>query len=208
MLANLTTSSGTLSPAFATGTTSYTDAVPNATTSVTVTPVTTDATATVKVNGTAVTSGAASAGLPLAVGANTITTIVTASNGTTTSTYTITVTRSATVLNSAFLPGTGSDQSPLIATLNNEKVEANNILSPNGDGVNDIWIVKNIAFYPNNTVTVYDRTGKVMYSRKNYQNDWAGTYQGSVLNEGTYYYLVDLGNGSNVKGFITVVRDR
>ena len=106
------------------------------------------------------------------------------------------------------MPGAGSDQTPLIASMSDEKVEANNILSPNGDGVNDIWVVKNIAFYPNNTVTVYDRTGKVVYTRKNYQNDWAGTYQGSVLNEGTYYYLVDLGNGSNLKGFITVVRDR
>jgi hypothetical protein len=34
------------------------------------------------------------------------------------------------------------------------------------------------------------------------------TYQGNILNQGTYYYLVDLGNGKKMTGFITVVRDR
>jgi len=74
--------------------------------------------------------------------------------------------------------------------------------------VNDTWIVKNIEFYPNNKVTVYDRTGIVVYTKQGYANDWAGTYHGAILNQGTYYYLVDLGNGSTLRGFITVVRDR
>src|SRR5258708_17017841 len=90
-LASLSISSGTLSPAFATGTTSYTTTV--GTTSITVTPTTSDAAAKVKVNGTSVSSGTASANLPLVVGSNTITTVVTAQDGTTTDTYTITVTR-------------------------------------------------------------------------------------------------------------------
>jgi gliding motility-associated-like protein len=111
-------------------------------------------------------------------------------------------------MNTAFLPLVNSGATPLITTPGNEQVIANNILSPNGDGINDIWIVKNIAFYPNNTVTVYDRTGVIVFTRKNYQNDWAGTYHGSILSEGTYYYKVDLGNGSVTKGFITVLRDK
>jgi len=76
---------------FATGTTSYTATTGN--TSITVTPTTSDADASVKVNGTAVASGTASAALPLAIGSNVITTVVTASDGTTTKTYTVTVTR-------------------------------------------------------------------------------------------------------------------
>jgi len=90
-LASLALSSGTLSPAFATGTTSYTATIGAA--SVTVTPTTSDATARVKVNGTAVTSGSASGAIALTLGSNTITTVVTAQDGTTTDTYTITVTR-------------------------------------------------------------------------------------------------------------------
>jgi gliding motility-associated-like protein len=92
-LANLSISSGTLTPVFATGTTSYTASVTNATANITVTPTTSDAGATVKVNGTTVVSGSPSANIPLLVGPNTITTVVTAQDGTTTNTYTVTVTR-------------------------------------------------------------------------------------------------------------------
>jgi len=94
-LSALKLSSGILSPTFATATTNYTSSVTNATTSITVTPTTADATATVTINGTSVTSGTASSAIPLTVGANKITTIVTAQNGTTTQTYTVTVTRAA-----------------------------------------------------------------------------------------------------------------
>ncbi|MGV7116504.1 cadherin-like beta sandwich domain-containing protein [Paenibacillus kyungheensis] len=92
-LSALSLSAGTLSPAFASGTTSYTASVGNATASLTVTPTVADSTASVKVNGVTVTSGNASGAIPLNVGSNTITTVVTAQDGTTTKTYTITVTR-------------------------------------------------------------------------------------------------------------------
>jgi hypothetical protein len=97
-LTSLALSSGTLSPAFDSGTTSYTASVTNATASVTLTPTVTDSTATVKVNGVTVASGAASAALPLVVGSNTLTTEVTAEDGSTTSTYTVTVTRALPVI--------------------------------------------------------------------------------------------------------------
>ena len=93
-LSNLTISAGTLTPAFTSGTLGYTASVPNATTTITETPTVADATATVKVNGTAVVSGSASAPISLNVGDNVITTVVTAQNGTT-RTYTVTVTRAA-----------------------------------------------------------------------------------------------------------------
>ena len=109
-LSNLALSSGTLSPSFATGTTSYTASVANSVTAITVTPTVTDATATVTVNGTAVTSGSPSGSINLNVGQNTITTVVTAQDGTTISTYTVVVTRApsavATLSNLALSSGT------------------------------------------------------------------------------------------------------
>jgi hypothetical protein len=93
-LSGLVLSSGTLSPTFASATTSYAASVPNATTSMRVTPTVTDSTATIKVNGATVASGAASASIPLVVGTNTITILVTAQDGTTINTNTVTVTRS------------------------------------------------------------------------------------------------------------------
>ncbi|MFL5745261.1 MAG: cadherin-like beta sandwich domain-containing protein, partial [Niastella sp.] len=94
-LSGLAISTGTLTPAFSTSTTSYTATVANATSSITVTPTATDATATISVNGISVTSGATSASISLNVGLNTITTVVTAQDGTTTQTYTIDITRAA-----------------------------------------------------------------------------------------------------------------
>jgi len=92
-LANLTLSSGNLNPVFASGTTSYTANVSNATTSITISPTTIDNTATLTVNGAQLASGASSAPIALAVGNNTITTVVTAQDGTTKMTYTVVVTR-------------------------------------------------------------------------------------------------------------------
>ena len=94
-LSNLVPSAGTLNAAFASGTTSYTDGVTYAYSSISVTPTTTDSTATVAVNGMAVASGTASPSIPLAVGPNTITTVVTAQDGITKDTYTVIVTRAA-----------------------------------------------------------------------------------------------------------------
>jgi gliding motility-associated-like protein len=94
-LTNLQLSSGTLSPTFASATTAYTAAVSNAVSSITVTPTTSDSIATVTVNGSITPSGSPSASIPLSVGSNTITTIVTAGDGVTTKSYTVTVTRLA-----------------------------------------------------------------------------------------------------------------
>ncbi|RBL89745.1 T9SS type B sorting domain-containing protein [Chitinophaga flava] len=88
------------------------------------------------------------------------------------------------------------------------KVDATNILTPNGDGKNDKWVIRNLDSYPNNEVTIYDRTGRVVFHRRNYSNDWDGTLNGRPLSEGTYYYLLKIdGTDKVAKGFITIIRD-
>jgi len=93
-LNGLTVSSGALNETFGAGVTSYTQSVANNITSLTVIPIVAETTASVKVNGVVVTSAQASTGILLAVGANTITVVVTAENGTP-KPYTIIVTRAA-----------------------------------------------------------------------------------------------------------------
>jgi len=84
---------------------------------------------------------------------------------------------------------------------------ANNILSPNGDGVNDYLEIKNIDMYPGSTLKIFDRAGRLLYSKTNYTNDWDGSFRGSPLAEDTYYYIVDFGpNKGQIKGFVTIVR--
>ncbi len=89
-----------------------------------------------------------------------------------------------------------------------EAIKATNILTPNGDGINDTWVVENIDQYPNNEVKIFDKAGRVLYSKKAYDNSWNATLNGSPLAEGTYFYIIDFGPGkAKRRGFITIVRE-
>jgi len=92
-LAGLVLNSGTLVPEFAAETTNYATAVPYTTDSISVTPITSDPAAIVKVDSSVVASGNSSSAINLNVGLNTISVVVTAPDGTTTRAYTVTVTR-------------------------------------------------------------------------------------------------------------------
>ncbi|MFH6951184.1 MBG domain-containing protein, partial [Flavobacterium sp. FlaQc-51] len=185
-LSNLKISNGILDPKFNTDITNYNTVVKYDVASITVTPTVTDPGAKITVNGLPVTSNTASTPIILNFGDNTIETVVTAEDGVTKETYTIIVYKG----------------------LSPDALVINNILSPNGDGKNDFWVIKDIDQFPNNKVTVYDRAGRIVYTKNSYSNEWDGTYSGSPLNNDTYYYLIDLGDGiPRVKGFITMIRD-
>ncbi|MEJ5995584.1 MBG domain-containing protein, partial [Pedobacter sp. Du54] len=86
-------------------------------------------------------------------------------------------------------------------------VQATNIMSPNGDGVNDTWVIEDIQLFPNNSVRIVDRAGRLVYEKKGYDNSWDATLRGAPLAEGTYYYIIDFGDGKTIKkGFITILR--
>lgn len=88
------------------------------------------------------------------------------------------------------------------------KIRATNILSPNGDGLNDKWVIDNIDLYPKNEVRVFNRAGRFIYGKKGYDNSWDGTLNGAPLPEGTYYYTIDFGTGRPpFRGFITITRE-
>jgi gliding motility-associated-like protein len=84
------------------------------------------------------------------------------------------------------------------------KLNISNVLTPNGDGKNDLWIIHNLESYPDNEVTVYDRAGRVVYHQKNYINNWNGTINGKPLATETYYYVLTIPN-KTIKGFISVL---
>lgn len=78
-----------------------------------------------------------------------------------------------------------------------------NEFSPNGDGVNDFFKIDCISRYPQNELQVYNRWGNIVYQKRNYNNDWDGTPNGRAIVQkedqlpvGTYYYILDLGDGS------------
>jgi len=82
-----------------------------------------------------------------------------------------------------------------------------NAFSPNGDGVNDTWEIDNIYLYPQCVVKVYNQWGNMVFYSDGYTNPWDGTYNGKPLPSGTYYYVIDLGNGDvPYKGDVTIIR--
>ena len=84
--------------------------------------------------------------------------------------------------------------------------EINNILTPNGDGINDKLVIKNIDMYPNNIIKIFDRAGRLKYSKQHYSNEWDGTFNGAPLLTNTYYYILDFGPGIKpVIGFISLL---
>jgi gliding motility-associated-like protein len=82
-----------------------------------------------------------------------------------------------------------------------------NTFTPNGDGINDLWEIPGLAFYPNCEVTVYNRYGSLVYKSKGYSKSWDGNYNGAPLPSSTYYYIIDPGNKNpKVSGYVLILR--
>ncbi|MEY3238376.1 MAG: hypothetical protein RI883_2477, partial [Bacteroidota bacterium] len=75
--------------------------------------------------------------------------------------------------------------------------------SPNGDLINDLFVIRGILYFPENTFTVFNRWGIKIFETNQYQNTWDGKSNsdvnvgGDVLPVGTYFYVLDLGDGSD-----------
>jgi gliding motility-associated-like protein len=77
-----------------------------------------------------------------------------------------------------------------------------NIITPNGDGQNDAFVIRNLQYYPNTSLTVFNRWGQQLYESRDYRN----TYRAEGASAGVYYYLCQLENGTRYKGWFEVVK--
>ncbi|MNE56350.1 hypothetical protein D3C80_1512510 [compost metagenome] len=68
-------------------------------------------------------------------------------------------------------------------------MEIPNVFTPNGDGMNDNWVIEGIEDYPYMEVYIYDRYGSKLYYTKGYNKPWDGVLNGKNLPAGTYYYV-------------------
>lgn len=80
-----------------------------------------------------------------------------------------------------------------------EVIVVSDVITPNGDGINDVWVITGIKDYPANMVQVFNKWGDLLYEQYNYNNDWNGTGITGPLADGTYFYIVKL-NDVNVAG--------
>ena len=82
-----------------------------------------------------------------------------------------------------------------------------NTFTPNGDGINDTWIINYIEYYPNATVNIFNRYGEKMLTSIGYGVPWDGTYKGVNVPAGTYYYIIDTKSGNRpLSGWVAVIR--
>ena len=82
-----------------------------------------------------------------------------------------------------------------------------NSFSPNADGVNDLWNIKNIGYYPDCKVQIFNEWGNLVFTSDGYKMPWDGTNNGKVLPAGTYYYIIDLGtNDKPLTGPVTLIK--
>ncbi|GAA4354469.1 hypothetical protein GCM10023185_16370 [Hymenobacter saemangeumensis] len=78
-----------------------------------------------------------------------------------------------------------------------------NIVSANNDGLNDVFTIKNVEFYPGNSLSIFNRWGRQVYSTTNYRNTWGNAPD---VSPGVYSYLFRLPDGKVTKGWVEVVK--
>jgi gliding motility-associated-like protein len=86
-----------------------------------------------------------------------------------------------------------------------------NGVTPNGDGRNDKWMIDGITEFPNNSVMLFNRWGRKIYEEKGYDNEskyWPLNDDLNELLSSTYFYIIDLGNGSKpIKGWVELIKN-
>ncbi|MBC5994456.1 gliding motility-associated C-terminal domain-containing protein [Pontibacter sp. SD6] len=88
-----------------------------------------------------------------------------------------------------------------------QRLRIPNGISPNGDGINDVWLIKGVEDYPDITIDIYNRWGDKIYSTRGYTTPWDGTRSGAPLPDGAYFYVIDTNKGRKAfTGSLTVLR--
>ncbi|NLR94592.1 Ig-like domain-containing protein [Flammeovirga agarivorans] len=81
--------------------------------------------------------------------------------------------------------------------------------SPNGDQLNDAFVIEGIGGYPDNDITIYNRWGQPVYKGNGYDNTWNGNNQNNEpLPDGTYYYILKVRTPYefNYNGYVVIKR--
>ncbi|AOC95726.1 hypothetical protein BB050_02631 [Flavobacterium anhuiense] len=78
--------------------------------------------------------------------------------------------------------------------------------TPNGDGYNDLWAIKNIDQMPDYTISIFDRYGKLLKQMNQNGSGWNGIFNGREMPSDDYWFTLLFVNGKNVKGHFSLKR--
>lgn len=83
-----------------------------------------------------------------------------------------------------------------------------NLISPNGDGASDTFIIPCAVSFPGSSLAIFNRWGGKIFETQNYQNDWDGKYMGEPLPAGTYFYQLTLKDAvkTHLSGYVVIIR--
>ncbi len=82
-----------------------------------------------------------------------------------------------------------------------EQIVIHDVITPNGDGINDAWVIDGLRMYPNTSVTVFDKWGDAVFYADHYDNSWTGMGRnGNPIPDGTYFYFVKLPEKDSLTG--------
>jgi gliding motility-associated-like protein len=91
----------------------------------------------------------------------------------------------------------------------NDSTDVYDVFTPNGDNVNETWVVKDIEYHEQNETYVFNRWGQLVFSKKGYKNEWRGlTNDNKELPSAAYYYVIYLRDDKDtiLSGSITIIR--
>lgn len=135
-----------------------------------------------------------------------------ASGASATLTFTVKLLSADDIANTATISGNEkdpdvSDNTSVIGPIKvtGEDIFIPNVVTPNGDGKNDNFVIPGLSKFPGSSLFIYNRWGNQVYQSKNYDNKW----NGNGLSEGTYYYILELRTEQGVrkyKGWVELMR--
>ncbi len=101
-----------------------------------------------------------------------------------------------------------SDFTPLKIEVTHDNLEIGNVMTPNGDGLNDYWMLKGLPDYKGNNIKIYAKSGQLVYETiGEYNKPFDGIFRGKELPAGVYFYIIDLrAECKPISGSITLLR--
>ncbi|MBI5915516.1 MAG: gliding motility-associated C-terminal domain-containing protein, partial [Bacteroidetes bacterium] len=101
----------------------------------------------------------------------------------------------------------GCDTATVFVTVVCAELEIFNAFSPNDDGTNDFFKINGLQDWPGHHLYVYNRWGNLVFEATSYQSDWSGIWKDKKLPDGTYFYVLDLGDGKKPRrGYVVILR--
>ncbi|MFL9483866.1 gliding motility-associated C-terminal domain-containing protein [Chitinophagaceae bacterium LWZ2-11] len=133
-------------------------------------------------------------------------------NGSATLTFSVRIKNGGSLSNTAIVLGSEKDpdtsnntSTTTPETIGDDDIWIPNIITPNGDGKNDKFVILGLTRYPGSDLVIYNRWQNQVYHSTNYSNDW----DGNGLTQGTYYYVLKVNKPTGIevkKGWVLLMK--